>query len=42
VFRGEHGFIGTKGEKLEGNKATYDLFRMEENNGAYAFKGNFY
>ena len=38
MFRGEHGFIGSKGEKLDGNKANYDLFVMEENEGAYAFK----
>lgn len=38
VFRGEHGFIGSKGDKLDGNKANYDLFVMEEDEGAYAFK----
>ncbi|CAK8695906.1 unnamed protein product [Clavelina lepadiformis] len=38
VFRGENGFIGCKGEKLEGNRASYDIFHMEENEGAYALK----
>uniref|UniRef100_F6WYV6 Fascin n=2 Tax=Ciona intestinalis TaxID=7719 RepID=F6WYV6_CIOIN len=38
VFRGEHGFVGCKGDKLEGNRATYDIFQMEENDGAYGIK----
>uniref|UniRef100_H2ZLS8 Fascin n=1 Tax=Ciona savignyi TaxID=51511 RepID=H2ZLS8_CIOSA len=40
VFRGEHGFVGCKADgKLEGNKAMYDIFQMEENDGAYGIKG---
>lgn len=39
VFRCMNSFIGIQGDKLNGNRANYDIFQMEENNGAYAFKG---
>jgi len=38
VFRGEYGFVGAKGNKLEGNRASYDIFEMKQNEGAYTIK----
>nr|CAB3247262.1 fascin-like [Phallusia mammillata] len=38
VFRGSQGFIGVKGEKLEGNRSKYDLFYLEYMDGAYAIR----
>ncbi|XP_039265306.2 fascin-like [Styela clava] len=39
VFRCMNSFIGIHGEKLNGKRANYDIFTMEEKDGAYAFKG---
>ena len=39
VFRCSNSFIGITGEKLNGNRANYDIFQMQEQDGAYAFKG---
>jgi len=38
VLRGEFGFAATKGDKIEGNRASYDIFKMEYKDGAYYIK----
>lgn len=39
VFRCSNSFIGMQGDKLNGNRSSYDIFQMTEQDGAYAFKG---
>ena len=41
-MRGEFGFAATKGDKIEGNRAGYDIFKMEYKDGAYYIKGKIY
>lgn len=39
MFRGEFGFMGCRGDKVEGNRANYDIFQLEDADGAYYVKG---